>query len=94
MSSGFLNPSPSPQTNYFYRWRHQDTKKKLEIRGTVKQIILLLQIRISLETEKYQVSKNRVPDDPLNTISKIMDMRSRSTKKHETDILQYVTNIF
>ena len=26
MISGFLNPSPSTEFNYFYFWRHQDTQ--------------------------------------------------------------------
>ena len=35
MISGFVNPSTSPKTNYFYLWRHQDTpQKSRKIRGT------------------------------------------------------------
>ena len=30
MISGFLKPSPSPKTNYFHLWRHQNTETNQE----------------------------------------------------------------
>ena len=47
MITGFLEVSPTPKTNYFYLWRHQDTEKKIkEIPGAFQIYIIFINLRI------------------------------------------------
>ena len=88
MISGFWNVSPSPKTNYFYLWRHQDTatKPRKPLEHLKKMVVATI---ISINPKVWKCSNRRAPDnpeDPSNEILKVLDTGSISINKHEMEI--------
>ena len=72
MISGFSDASLSPKTNIIHLWRHQGTTKNRKTSHMFFINIRMWEIQISV----FVSYKNRAPgnpDDPSNTILKILD---------------------
>ena len=95
MSLGFSDVSMTPNTNYFYLWRHQDTSNNLCLKKLICGNLNLLDIRISFFRERG-ATKNQ--EGPSYKFLEILNTRAiSSNKKHEIDlfeILGYVISIY
>ena len=88
MRSGFLDVAMSPKTSLIYLWRHQDTSNN----SRRNKIHLKIFLKISKKwkpTFFYFCGNRQVPnnpDGPFNKFSKLWNMGSTSSRKHEMEI--------
>ena len=87
MVSGFGSGPLPPKTNYVYLWRRQDTEQQNQEHPLEYfQTYYLRQSRSLGNPTVLQFWERRAPnnfDDPSDKILKILDMRPRSSRKHE-----------